>query len=567
MKLNDKAKSWIPVILFIVIAVAFRLYRTSTENYYLLTGSDGPYFPLQVRSLFEQYRLAFPDMPLLFVLCTIVTKLFYFLQLGTVNECVLMSVRFIDTLLPPLTAIPVFFITKELCKEYTKIKFSNYLLVAFSILSFTPLFIFSFQLQKNGLATLLIFSFLYYVIKILTCEKKLNFIKATILLILCAFTHFGSFGFLIFLSLLTFTIWHLVQKNKFNTQSFKKILGLVAVLIFLLSLIALFDYSRFLRLINVPYKIFEAPVLLFALTGQNFVLNGSNLIILIAMNLLAIIGLIVLIRQRKQIEKHKYIIGLSTAIMTIFLSNPMLGLEWASRLFMLAYIPVTVLYIVLYSFSENNWFKVPTIFIFLILLFISFGTALFDKSPMTMDKNSFKELQQMQDKNLFIKSNAIVARQSLRILSNWVFNVKGVDKYLLTKDEFNKYTSVYLLKQLKGRNPFERGSEPSLGDSILSIYKGEHFEVFKLTSNSQLPKKPEKIFKGITGIIQSIEGNKVFITDTKTNKIRTIFYDADGDKFPKLKVGMKLEVNGEWLPFSIDINAETIKEIDKIDDK
>lgn len=567
MTINKQFKQWIPVIIFIVIAIVFRFYRTSTENHYLLAGSDGPYLPLQVRSLFEYYKLAFPDMPLFFALCTIVAKLFYFLQLGTVNECVLMSVRFIDTLIPPLTAIPVFLITKELCKEYTKIKFSNYLLVAFSILSFTPIFIFSFQLQKNGLATLLIFTYLYYALKIIAQENKSDFIKATIVLFLCVFTHFGSFGFLVFLTLLTFIIWYLVQKNKFNTQSFKKILGLVAVLIFSFSLIALFDYSRFLRIVNVPYKLFEAPVLLFALAGQNFVLNGSNLIILIAMNLLAIIGVVVLIRQRKQIEKYKYITGLSMAICTIFLSNPLLGLEWASRLFMLAYIPVTVLYIVLYSFSANNWFKIPTISIFSILLFISFGTSLFDKSPMAMDKSSFKELQQMQDKNLFLKSDAIVARQSLRILSNWVFNVKGVDKYLLTKDEFNKYSSVYLLKQLKGRNPLARGSEPSLGDSVLSIYKGEHFEVFKLTSNSQLPTKPEKIFKGIRGIIHNIVGNKVSITDIKTNKTRTIYYEAHNEKFPKLNVGMKVEVNGEWLPFSIDINAETIKEIDKFDDK
>jgi hypothetical protein len=30
---------------------------------------------------------------------------------------------------------------------------------------------------------------------------------------------------------------------------------------------------------------------------------------------------------------------------------------------------------------------------------------------------------------------------------------------------------------------------------------------------------------------------------------------------------MKVEVNGEWLPFSIDIKADTIKELDKFDDK
>jgi len=162
MTINKQFEQWIPVFVFIAIAIAFRFYRTSNENHYLLAGSDGPYLPLQVRSLFEHCKLAFPDMPLLFVLCALVAKLFYFLHLGTVNECVLLAVRFIDTSLPPLTAIPVFFIAKELYKEELKIKFSNYFLVAFSILSFTPLYIFSFQLQKNGLATILIFSYLFF---------------------------------------------------------------------------------------------------------------------------------------------------------------------------------------------------------------------------------------------------------------------------------------------------------------------------------------------------------------------------------------------------------------------
>jgi hypothetical protein len=403
-------------------------------------------------------------------------------------------------------------------------------------------------------------------LNIIAQENKSDFIKATIVLFLCVVTHFGSFGFLVFLTLLTYIIWYLIQQNKFSFQSFKKILGLVAILIFSFSLIAFFDYSRFLRIIHVPFKLFEAPVLLFALAGQNYVLNASNLIILSAMNFLAIIGLVVLITQRKQIEKHNYIIGLSMAICTIFLTNPLLGLEWANRLFMLAYIPVTVLYLVIYSFVSNHWFRIPTISIFSALLFISFGTSIFDKSPMSIDKSSFKELQQMQDKKIFLRNDAIVARQSLRILSNWIFNIKGVDKYLLTQDEFDKYSSVYLLKQLKGRNPNARGSEPSLGDSVLSIYKGGHFEVFKLTSNSQLPTKPEKIFKGFKGTIQNIDGNKMFITDIKTNKVRTIYYDTLNEKFSKLKVGMKVEVNGEWFPFTIDINADTIKEIDKFED-
>jgi hypothetical protein len=202
-----------------------------------------------------------------------------------------------------------------------------------------------------------------------------------------------------------------------------------------------------------------------------------------------------------------------------------------------------------------------------LLLVLSIATSTFEKTGMSMDSSSFKELQTIKDKNIFEKSDAIVARQSLRILSNWVFETKGVDRYLLTKEEFNKYPNVYLLKQIKGRNSNARGSEPNLGDSILSVYKGEHFEVYKLTSNTQLPDKAEKIFKGIRGTIQTISGSKILVTDIKTNRPREIQVDTKNASFPKLFEGMKVEVNGEWSPFSLTIKAETIRQIDTFDDK
>ncbi len=137
---------WLPVITFIIIAIAIRLYRTSTANHYLLAGSDGPYFPLQVKFLVDHYRLAFPDMPLLFTVSALFTKVLYFLHIGTENECIFLSIRFIDAFLPPLSAIPVFLIANELTSKKIKSTFASYLMVAFAILNFTPLFIFSFQL-------------------------------------------------------------------------------------------------------------------------------------------------------------------------------------------------------------------------------------------------------------------------------------------------------------------------------------------------------------------------------------------------------------------------------------
>lgn len=563
--LTNKWKNWLPVFIFIAIAIVFRFYRNSTANYYLLAGSDGPYLPVQVKSIFEHYRLAFADMPLLFVLCALIAKFLFLMHIGTEHECILMSVRLVDTILPPLAAIPVFNIAKELISNNIKSKFLNYFLVAFAILNFTPLFLFSFQLQKNGLAAIFIFSYLYYVIKIIKYHQRIDIIKAIIALVLCLLTHFGSFGLLLFISMTILLFWYLAGRKKTGINAIKNTIGIFVIFFAALFLIAILDYSRFTRILHVPLKLFEAPALLFALNGQNFILHGPTLFILLSMNLLAITGLIFLFNNRHNIEGYKKIAGLALATCALLLSNPLLGLEWASRLFMITYIPITIFYLIIYNSISNKWLKILTIPVFVFLFILSIATSAFQKTYMAIDSASFLELQQMKDKHFVLKNDAIVARQSLRILSNWVFESKGIDQYLLTKDEFNKYAGVYLLKQIKGKNPFARGGEPSVGDSIRLVYKGEHFELYRMTSNAQLPVKAEKIFKGVRGTIQSIEGNKILITDFKTQKIREVQYDPGNTSFPKLFKGMKVEINGEWKPFSLTIDAETIKEVNNFD--
>jgi hypothetical protein len=562
---KDSLLRWLPVISFIVIAIIFRIYRTSTENHYLLAGSDGPYLPIQVKSMFEHYRLAFSDMPLLFTLCTILAKFLYLLHIGTENECILLSVRFIDTFLPPLSAIPVFLIATELKTESIKLKFSTYLMVAFAILNFTPLFIFSHQLQKNGLAIFWIFFYLYYILKIIKYENKKDILKAIVILILCALTHLGSFGLLIFISCLILIFWFVYQKEKIKSTSLKKLLLVGAVLISALVLVAIFDYTRFLRIINIPFKIFEAPVILFALNGQNFLLHGQILIILVLTNLLAIQGIILILRHRSDMDKYKIIIGLSFATSSMFLANPFLGLEWANRLFMMAYIPLTVLYLILFSAISTRWIRIPTAFTFVFLLAVSFGSALFSKPLISISKEAFAEFQQINNKFIFKRNDAIVSRQDLRLLANWAFQTKGVTDYLLTKNEFDKYNAVYFIRQIKGTNPLVREIRIPIPSNYSNIFTGDYFEIYKINDNTNLPIETQKIFKGVKGTIIEILNKKILVKDYKTNKIRTVFTNNIGANILNIHNGMKVEINGEWIPFSLSLNAETIKEIESFD--
>lgn len=434
-------------------------------------------------------------------------------------------------------------------------------MVAFAILNYTPLFVFSFQLQKNGLAVFTMFFYIYYIIKTLKYENRTDFIKAFLALILCALTHFGSFGLLVFASLLVFIFWMFNYNNKRNFLSAKKILFISAILILIFSIIAVFDFTRFLRIVNAPLKIFEAPVILFALNGQNFLLHGQTLIILVLTNVLTIQGIVLILRHRSVMDKYKVIIGLSFAACSMFLSNPFLGLEWANRLFMMAYIPLTILYLSIFNTISSQWIRIPTVFIFILLLGISFIRALFDKPLLSISKDAFAEFQQINNQVAFKENDAIVSRQDLRLLANWTFQTKGVSDYLLTKDEFNKFNSLYLVKQIKGMNSFIRNTKKPIPNDYSIVFTGNYFEVYKIKDANELPTESQKVFKGIIGTIIENSENKLLVKDNKTGNVRTVFIKSIKQKDLNIQNGMKVEINGEWTPFSLAINAETIKEI------
>lgn len=409
------------------------------------------------------------------------------------------------------------------------------------------------------------FLYIYYIIKILKYENRSDFIKAIIVLILCTLTHFGSFGLLVFTSLLIFIFWVFHYSNKRSDVAAKKLLPIAATLTLIFSLVAVFDFTRFLRVIQVPLKIFEAPIILFALKGQNFLLHGQTLIILVLTNLLTIQAIIVIVHHRSVMDKYKVIIGLSFATCSILLSNPFLGLEWANRLFIIAYIPLTVLYLIIFSTTSSRWLKIPTIFIFILLLSVSFARALMDKSVISISPKAFTEFQQLDNRIAFKGNDAIVSRQDLRLLANWAFQIKGVSDYLLTKSEFNKYSSVYFIKQIKGANPFIRDAKNQIPHNYSTVFKGDYFEVYKIMDNNNLPTETKKIFKGIKGTIVENSENKLIVKDYKTGNIRTVFIKNIKQKLLNIHNGMKVEVNGEWTPFSLAIEAETIKEIGSFD--
>ena len=90
-----KNKSLLIVGTFILVAILIRLKFHFSGNY-ILAGVDGPYYPLQARSMMENLHLGLSDVPLLFIIEALLARFLQFIHVGTPNECIIIAVK--DTL-------------------------------------------------------------------------------------------------------------------------------------------------------------------------------------------------------------------------------------------------------------------------------------------------------------------------------------------------------------------------------------------------------------------------------------------------------------------------------------
>jgi hypothetical protein len=548
--------TWLPVVLLMIIAAYTRFLNMSGNNY-LLVGGDGPYYPLQVRSLLEHQKLALPDMPLLFLMEGLVATVFNFFHIASYNECIIMAVKAVDVLIPPLAAIPVFLISKELNRNGKTPGFFNYLLVAFAVINFTTTGAFSNGLQKNAVAVIWIFLYLYFVIRLITYERKKDAYYAGMVLLLCTFTHFGSCALLIFMSILLGISWLLYNSQTMTYITWQKAMLCFAIILMLISIIAYYDTSRLQRLMAIPLKVFEFPVLMVMTHGLG-IENFLSPIHLFLTNFMALLALIILLANRKKIDQKQKLIAFALIASAFFLASPFIGLEWANRLYIMSYIPVVVIYLILLNSTLSKWVKFVPASVFSLCVLVCLIAIQANRDCISSE--SYAEFIHIKDRVNFHENDAIIGRQDLRLLGSWELRTKAIVEYLFKKEDFKKYHAVYVIRQLKGSNFASgrfRGDAP-IPDNSVKVYSGPCFELYQVKSTDGWKGGKGKPSKARGIIVSLTPGYGVLKNDQ--GFLRTIeLTDHTLIELP-LKTGASIEVWGTWKPFSLNVVAEQIAE-------
>ncbi len=558
-----KYKSLLIVSSFMLIAISIRLKFHFSGNY-LLAGVDGPYYPLQARSILEKFHLGLSDMPLLFMIEALIAKFLQIIHVGTLNECIIVAVKFVDVILPPLAAIPVYLFAREINVNKGKMNFLNYFMVGYSILNVTPILLFSNNFQKNAVCVVFIFFYLYFLLRIFKYFRKSDFIYAFITLTACTLTHFGSTAIIFLITGIILVIYFMNNRPRIYSMSFKKILFLVIPIILFFSILFFFDSNRLERFINLPLKLFESPVILVILDGQN-IGEYFNPINFFVPNILAVLGIILFIQIKNKLNKENQILGLGLLLSAIALSSPLIGIDWANRLYMMSYVPLVGAYLILFNNMTKKWTYFAPIALFSTTM--SFAILRGYLSPMlqSITNEAYQELKEIKNEVILNENSVIVARQDLKILASWEFGTLGIASYLLRENDFSKFESIYYLNQINGINytQEEAWREMKLPINSINVFHGKYFDLFRVDSYDQSMSMVENRSK-IKGeviqllpdgfIVQSIVGKKRTVVITENTRCH--FSTLNN----KIKIGMEVEVWGEGVPFSLKLNAQTIVE-------
>lgn len=564
---KTKLKAWIPIILLILIGVSIRLANNFSTS--LIPGVNGGYYPFQVKSILDNFRLGYSDMPFIFYFQALIVKILTIFIKGDINHIIIVTSKIVDSILPTLIVLPVFILARKQFKDKS-IKSDIYIitLCAFSVLYFSFIGILGSDLQKNSTGLVwLSFSLLGLYLYIMDKRKK-NLYITVIFVLLNFLTHIGTFGAFVCFGMIyglisIFTLGKQIAKLK------KHILIISGIIIVFLAALLILDVQRFDRLITFvvsPLTFFENPEILFLLNKQP-ITTGPWLGNYIVCNFLAIFGLIYILKNRQSFQAGvwKYVLSLSLA--GLFMSSPLLGIDWSARFLWISIVFLILEYIFIFSIMTKKRNRLILVSFFILVMVVFLQPSLYPKRP-HITEESYNELYKIGDSISFTENSIILTRHGLEWWSGLVLNTYVGQDYSLTIQEYYKYDSVYILVQKNGNNYKNLGwshfLEVEIPASATKKFDGNYFELYKLNEPLNYDRyisKPPLAY----GEILEITDNQLLIGNEKykykivlTGKTR-VYFKTDSKK---LRIGMQIEIWGKRVPFSLKIKAETIHEIE-----
>lgn len=565
LKKNYFSQNFFIIGLIILIAAAIRLKTNFSAD--LIPGINGGYYPLLARNILETGSMNYPDAPLVHWLCAGLGAIIQAITGLTIDNALIASARLIDSLIPPLVAVPVYLLSRQVYPDMEKPETARYIFPAFTALYLASLMVLSGDMTKNSVGLVFLSAFLLYAIRFFQ-NRKIKFILLSIIfLILTGITHIGclavAFTFILICSFLC--LIRSAKRKILRNLSFL----LLAILLFIsVSLLLLrSDPDRLTRVTSFylnPLRIFETPYLFLLINGQH-PYSGFLWHNFLIINLISLSGLIILIRFRNRIRVHEQVPAWGLSMLSLALSSPFIGIEWALRYHLMAWLPIAFQYLFILRILPGRWYKRATLWIFGALVLLSATAGITGKRMPSITRESYQDLRNITAVQKISKNDLVVARHGLEWWTGWVLNCRTGKEYCLVPADWDKYPHIFLLRQKKGNNyPGHQGggqfAEFPVPPGSTLAYSSDFFDLYRLEDPSS-----DGFYRGDLPLVQGnilTKGAGQILVESEGYVQRVSL--SPGIQFPDLPAdsigqGKRVDIWGQRVPFSLRINADIIR--------
>ncbi|MCB9347531.1 MAG: hypothetical protein H6573_08440 [Lewinellaceae bacterium] len=455
------------IIFFFIFLLAVALRLSLHFRQELIPGVNGGYYPLQVRSLLENGRLGFADMPLYFWFNAFWVKVLAVFSATPAESWIIPVVKTVDSLFLPLLLVPLYFIARELRPPDKPDLFRGAAVAVFAAASPWPL-MFTGDLQKNAFAIPFFFAFLLFGLKYLRHPSRRWMLAGLISLGLAGLSHFGVFV----VAALTLGL------GLFFYAPRRALLPVAALAVLSTGVVALFDPSRAWRLLMVAAELFRGPALLSPL-------GPPELLGYLFSWLLLGLGGYVWYKHKAKLDAVERVALPTLLALIFFLSFPLIDADYARRFMLMLFVPQAVLCLLLFPRIPARAANALSVGLMAVCLAFSPGVLHF-KQPV-ISQAAFNDLEGLNAQLQLNKNSLIIARHGLEWWAGWALHCKTGNEKGVDEETAGKYRQVLFLHQKKGQessgpgaadnHPGFREPEPPFGERE-EVVNSEFFQVY-----------------------------------------------------------------------------------------
>lgn len=428
---SHKAQTILLATAAAIIGVFAKLALTGGE---LLPGIDGAYYWVQVRSVLDDFTLAFDDLPLVFWAQALIALVVGDIPLG---------VRISDALLPALSAIPIYLMLRK-----SKSVWLPAAAILVVLLHPIQLYFFTGDFLKNSAAIPVVFFIGLILYNWETSSKK----RSTIYLLLClgilAISHFGT----LLMGILLLMVWLIVYLRKKSRRFWFTSGGIaaasIAAVLVGLAVLVPARFERLIEFVSQPSTAFSNPAWQMMFGGRT---DYPMVFGIITGQLGALLLGFWVWKMRKELVGSQFSLAVSGLVSAFVLSSPFIGMEWANRLVALSFVPLLIAAMVIWSASEKLAAKITIGVIAAITLAASLAFAFMGVKQSMISTSEYQDLVKFSEEFDVPENSIVVAQHGIEFLVAWHEGSYVLQSMSYADEDLSSYDHIYYLESVGGK--------------------------------------------------------------------------------------------------------------------